>query len=435
MYAVPVLVDIDGDGDLDVFIGSYDGTVYYYQNTGLPNAPVYTSRTGGANPLNNVNVNIAAVPTFGDIDGDGKIDVFIGGQDGAVRYYKNTGTVSAPVFTQQTGGANPLNGVDVGYYAAPSLVDIDGDGNLDIFIGEGFGTMVYYKNTGSHTVPAFTIQTGAANPLNGVDIGTEPILAFVDIDKDGDKDVFIGAQNGTINYYMNTGTAIAPVLTVQTGAANPFNGVNVGNLAAPGVGDINGDTKMDVFIGNRNGDISYYQNSSVLPLTLLGFSGSSQAGYNQLQWQTAGEVNTQQFGLESSSDGIHFNATATVNAAGSGNNKYSYQDKTVYKGKVFYRLKMTDIDGRYTYSGIIWISSQQNIGVSIYPNPARDVVNINTGSAALLHTNALLLNANGSLLQTILITASQQQINVQSLAPGVYMLKFADGAILSFIKK
>jgi hypothetical protein len=186
----------------------------------------FTAQTGALNPLNGVSVS-RAQPAFVDIDGDGDQDVFIGSMSGAISYYKNTGTSTAPVFTLQTGPANPFNGVTIpgslGGYAAPAFADIDGDGDFDAFFGGYYGVIYYYKNTGTATAPAFTLQTGAANPFNSVDVGYYSCPIFVDIDGDGDLDAFIGAWNGTISYYKNTGTSTAPAFTVQTGAANPLN--------------------------------------------------------------------------------------------------------------------------------------------------------------------------------------------------------------------
>jgi hypothetical protein len=435
--ARPAFVDIDGDGDKDVFIGSYNNNISYYKNTGTAVAPVFAQQTGVSNPLNGVSVSGGfSSPAFADIDGDGDQDVFIGYYYGTVLYYKNTGSAVAPVFTQQTGAANPLNGVSLGYFSAPAFVDIDGDGDKDAFVGAPDGTTTYYKNTGTSTAPTFTLQGGAANPFNGVDVGDWATPSFIDVDKNGTMDAFIGANDGNIYYYKNTGTASAPVFTAQTGAANPFNGVNVGFVSAPAAVDIDGDTKTDIFIGSNAGSISYYKNTStVLPLQLLGFTGSYHPGYHQLQWQTADEVNTQQFELESNNNGAGFTTIATIKAAGGGNNSYSYQDKTAYSSKVFYRLKMMDLDGRFTYSKVIWINSRQTGGVSLYPNPARALVNINIGESGMINTTAFLYSYNGRLLQKFLITAEQQQINVQGLAKGEYILKFANGTVSGFIKE
>ena len=96
---------------------------------------------------------------------------------------------------------------------------------------------------------------------------------------------------------------------------------------------------------------------------------------------------------------------------------------------------MVDADGRFTYSQVIWLNSGHNTLISIYPNPVTDIININIGDAKILKTNAGIFDGNGRLMQSVLIHADQQQINVQPLAKGVYLIKFADGTAQSFIKK
>jgi hypothetical protein len=96
---------------------------------------------------------------------------------------------------------------------------------------------------------------------------------------------------------------------------------------------------------------------------------------------------------------------------------------------------MADADEQYTYSHIISLSSDDNSAVSLYPNPASDVVTINTNNNTLLYSRTGLYDANGRLLQQILITANPQTFNIQHLTNGLYMLKFANGTTLKFIKK
>ncbi|MGH2563692.1 MAG: T9SS type A sorting domain-containing protein, partial [Ginsengibacter sp.] len=413
-----------------------DGTILYYENTGTASAPVFTQQTGAANPFNSVTVDNFATPTFVDIDGDGDKDAFIGEYDGQILYYKNIGTASAPFFTQQLLAANPFNGVSVGTYSSPVFVDIDGDGDMDAFTGEYYGQILYYKNTGTASAPVFAAQTGASNPFNGLGVGYNSAPTFADLDGDGDMDALVGSYDGTIYYFKNTGTTSAPLFVLQTGGADPLNGVNVGSYSAPALVDIDNDGDADLFVGSYSSStISYFENTSIsLPLHLISFNGNRQADYNQLQWQTADEVNTKLFEIERSTDGRNFTKIASLNSAGS-NNNYSIKDAVAYSGKVFYRLKIIDIDGRFTYSPVIWINSDRAAGISIYPNPVSDMININIGNAKILKTNAGIFDANGRLVQHIFINADQTQINAQLLAKGVYVIKFADGSAQSFIKK
>jgi predicted outer membrane repeat protein len=174
--------------------------------------------------------------------------------------------------------------------------------------------------------------------------------------------------------------------------------------------------------------------SSPLPLTLLNFSGQPYSGYNQLQWQTADEANTKQFELERSSDGSAFTKTATIAAAGTGNNSYSYKDPASVNGKLYYRLKMVDIDGKFTYSSTVIITNSGTSTASLYPNPTNDVMYLQTGNE-LLNSTARLYDGNGQLLQSIPVTAAIQSIPVQQLKSGLYIIKLKNGAAMKFIKK
>jgi len=236
------------------------GTIKYYENTGTNINPAFIEQTGAGNPFDSVDVGNYASPVFADIDNDGDQDAFIGEKYGTVKYYKNTGNNTNPVFTEQTGALNPFNGVDVGWSAVPAFADVDNDGDWDAFIGESLGTIKYYKNTGDSTNPAFTEQTGANNLFDGVDVVNNANLTFADIDNDGDWDAFIGEGSGTIYYYKNTGTITNPVFTQQTGANNLFNGVDVGRYAAPTFADIDGDGDLDAFIGEYDGTVLFYEN-------------------------------------------------------------------------------------------------------------------------------------------------------------------------------
>ncbi len=261
-YSVPTFADIDGDGDLDAFIGEYFGSVKYYENQGSSSAPSFVEITDSANPLDGV--RYSSVPTFADIDGDGDLDAFIGEDDGTINYYENQGSGSAPSFVETTGPANPLDGVDVGSYSVPTFADIDGDGDLDAFIGENYGTIKYYENQGSSSASSFVEITDPNNQFNGVHVGRYSFPTFADIDADGDLDAFIGERNGSVNYYENQQVSgSGPSFVETTGSANPLDGVDVGRWSTPTFADIDGDGDLDAFIGEENGSVKYYENQQV----------------------------------------------------------------------------------------------------------------------------------------------------------------------------
>ncbi|WP_373533702.1 FG-GAP-like repeat-containing protein [Microcoleus sp.] len=199
--ASPTFVDIDGDGDLDAFVGANDGNTRYYQNTGTASAPVFA--VPQTNPFNLTNVGSFASPTLVDIDGDGDLDAFVGAIDGNTRYYQNTGTASAPVFAAPL--TNPFNLTTVGFVASPTLVDIDGDGDLDAFVGANDGNTRYYENA-----PIVSIAAGIT-PAEGGASGTFTIT-LNDIAPDGFTVAYtVGgtATNGT-DYTTLSGTVTIP---------------------------------------------------------------------------------------------------------------------------------------------------------------------------------------------------------------------------------
>jgi len=272
--STPTFADIDGDGDLDAIVGESGGTLKYYKNTGSSTAPIYTVQTGAANPFNGIDIGSQSAPTLADLDGDGDLDAIVGAYDGRLKYYKNTGSHTTPTYTLQTGSNDPFNDffLDVGITSKPTLADIDGDGDLDAIVGERFGSLKYWKNTGSNTNPVYVDQ-GANSPFDGINIGFYATPNLVDLDGDGDLDLIVGERDGNLNYYKNTGSTINPVYTQTGGVDNPFNGIDIGYNSAPTFADLDGDGDLDAIVGEQGGTLKYFI-SAAAPTVTSGGSAS-----------------------------------------------------------------------------------------------------------------------------------------------------------------
>ena len=202
-----------------------------------------------------------STPSFTDLDGDGDLDLIVGNGRGDIAYFENTGTVTAPNFTQRTGAANPFDTITKGSWSTVALADLDGDGDLDLAVGINDGDVHYYENTGTSANPDFISRTDETNPLNSINADSHSLPEFVDFDDDDDNDLVIGNRSGVIHYFENTGTTTDPSFTQRTDFDNPFLGVKAGRFTAPEFADLDGDGKFDLIIGNREGIIHYFENT------------------------------------------------------------------------------------------------------------------------------------------------------------------------------
>ena len=180
-----------------------------------------------------------------------------------------------------------------------------------------------------------------------------------------------------------------------------------------------------------------------LPLELVYFRGSLQNNATFLQWETAHETNTANFVVERSTDGRTFGGIGTEAASGNstGANKYSYTDYDVNNlssAVIYYRLKMVDADGKYTYSNVVAIYLADITGLAISPNPT-------SGETKMIIIAALdgtvkwkLRDNNGRVVMQNIIGVSKGTnnvtINVSSLSVGLYYLHVAGAGIDQHIK-
>lgn len=315
--ATPQLVDFDGDGDADLIVGEFNGYfnpgVRYFQNNDfddgiLGNDPGFIEITGVASPINNVSASKYDIkPAIVDIDNDGDFDVFLGQDGGFPSYqsiifyvnndFEDNGIVdNMPRFTGQ---ALPTGlgefGFDTGSQnTTPTFFDYDGDGDFDLFIGGFIGQVRYFENTdidasdpADTTIGddiAFVERTGALNPLDAANVLSNSVITFADLDGDGDGDAIIGNNltNDPPEYRENTPSGFVEL----TGLNNPFDAFDIDADASPTFVDIDNDGDMDAIIGGKyKNDLSFVRNDNGIFTDLTGtgtpFDGLSSGSSGQ----------------------------------------------------------------------------------------------------------------------------------------------------------
>lgn len=266
----PVLYDYNKDGKLDLFIGS-DGyfkngslrsRITYYENNSTPGAPSLDLKN---NTFLGLDTLEGAALAMGDLDEDGKDDLVIGRSDGTLLFYSNhaaSNTVQ-PVWQlsqfMMTGNANDT--IDVGNYAAPVIYDIDKDGKNDLIIGCQVGYLYYYKNVnttaGTVNLQKVTDKLGnvKANPKTQFAGFSTPYIGKMD--NTGTDYLLLGSDIGEL--YRYDGFQNGNVTTAYTRIDTAYSRIVTGRRLAPTVGDIDGDGKYEMIIGNLLGGVSLYK--------------------------------------------------------------------------------------------------------------------------------------------------------------------------------
>lgn len=255
-YNAPTTADVDGDGRLDLVMGVVGGA-FQPNHTTVDNLYLLTQPAPGrfvpqtGRLIATIDVGSESVPELADLDGDGDLDLLIGNKitpdadsTGSITWFENTGSRTAPAFRER--GLLPLRGR---FHNAPVIADLDGDGLPDLINGTWTDQVEWYRNVGTRSAPRWVL---ADSMLVRITRGSNTVPAVADLDGDGLLDLVVGEASGTLNAYRNVGTRSAPRFELLSDA---WLDLDVGRRSAPRFADLDGDGRADLLIGTEDGDV------------------------------------------------------------------------------------------------------------------------------------------------------------------------------------
>lgn len=461
--------DCDNDGDLDCFVVNWYGVNNLFY---LNNGDGSFKQVLGENLANNGGYSETAA--WGDYDNDGLLDLYVTNSDGDFRnfLYRNNGNNKFIKITNSPASTDAFASRNV------SWVDMDNDGDLDLFVtNENSQNENIYRNDKG----VFVKNTTSALVKDGKNTMSS---AWADYDNDGDLDVFLCNDKGTNSLFRNDGNFVFTKNTTDTLAKT------TANAFSAAWADVDNDGDLDLFVTNafsntnglknwfylNNGNSTFQRVENILTKDLAWSYGCAFGDYDNDGFQDLA-VATCRIGASDYADFLYHNEGnanhwLTIQLIGTQSNKSAIgskiRAKAVINGKAFWQMR--EVSSQSAYCGqndmrahfglgnatkidslvIEWSSGKKEVftnlnskqflqiienqgivsdkpimpnseKISIYPNPAHDTLFIHTED---VEQNFQLLDING---KTVLEGKRlDKQLNISHLSNGVYFLNIGE---------
>jgi hypothetical protein len=461
-------LDYDNSGVLDLVIGDASfvnlnllingGTAV---NTDSPMISVDPSFPSNTTP---VNVQLFPAAFYLDVDFDGIKDLIVAPNaknisfnENSVMFYKNTGSNTNPNFVYSMNDFLQNGMIEHGTGSIPTFFDYNEDGLKDLFVAnfhrykpilDKESTVAYYQNTGTANDPVYSFVDSDVFNFAQEAYGLRSVPCFGDLDDDGDDDMILGIENGTVVYYENNSVGAGAVFGtgVQNYTDNLGATITAGGFCHPQLFDLNNDGLLDLILGKRSGEIIYYKNIGTLTDPEFELINSTLGGIDVSTVTPDGYASPHFFRLNNETHlflgSVDGNLIYYSDIDGNLDTGYFYLESTNYlnidvEGYSSFWVEDVDDDSNLNLfvgqdlGGLYHFEANPNSNASIsensieamvavYPNPVGESLTISVSTGDADHYS--ITNLNGKLIESKEMLSNVANVNTSDYSSGFYLI-------------